>query len=139
MTKLLGNQCIISEKFSSSNIYTEIKGGSDHKLLKFTRYTRSLTRNVKYVRKRCFKNFESDKFLDKVREISWFSLYMCQNPSQAVELLTKNLTNILDSMAPIRTIQVRAKYAAWLTEETKALLKKRDTREFYKHNSKDIF
>ena len=84
------------------------------------------------------KNFESDKFLDKVREISWFSLYMCQNPSKAVELLTKNLTNILDSMAPIRTIQVRAKYAAWLTEETKALLKKRDIAQEAAAKSRDI-
>ena len=54
---------------------------------------------------------------------------MCQDPSTATELLTKKLTDLLDSMAPIRTIQVRSKYAAWLSEQTKALLKQRDSAE----------
>ena len=109
-----------------SDINTEFSGGSDHKLLKFTRYAKSATRGVRYVRKRCFKNFEPEKFLEKVKKISWFNLYMCQDPSKAVELLTQNISNILNTMAPIRTIQVRVKYAAWLTDETKAVMRRRD-------------
>ena len=62
---------------------------------------------------------------------------MCQDPTLAVELLTRNITSILDKMAPIRTIQVRAKYAAWLTEETKALLKKRDDAQEAATKSRD--
>ena len=110
-----------------SDITAELTGRSDHKLLKFTRFTKSLNRKVKYVRKRSFKNFDPKQFIEAVRNISWFDIYMCQDPSTATELLTKKLTDLLDSMAPIRTIQVRSKYAAWLSEQTKALLKQRDS------------
>ena len=109
-----------------SPIYLEFSGGSDHKLLKFTRYAKSITRSVKYVRKRSFKNFNSEEFVEAVKKISWFDLYMCQSPTQAAELLTRKLTYILDTMAPVRTIQVRTKYAAWLSDQTKAMLKSRD-------------
>ena len=120
-----------------SDIYVEFSGGSDHKLLKFTRFSKSITRSVKYVRKRCFKNFKPEKFIEKVRQISWFNVYMCQDPSKAVELLTKYLTSLLDNMAPIRTIQVRSRYAAWLSEETKDVLKRRNTAQATATRTKD--
>ena len=113
-----------------SDICLEFSGGSDHKLLKFTRFSKSMSRGSKYVRKRTFKNFNTEKFLTAVKELSWLDLYLCENPSKAVELLTKKLGEILDAMAPIRTIQVRTKYAAWLTDQTKALLKDRDKAQF---------
>ena len=109
-----------------SAITLEFSGGSDHKLLKFTRFAKSVTRSVKYVRKRSFKNFNSEEFMRAVRLLSWFDLYMCQDPTQATELLTRKLTDLLDTMAPVRTIQVRSKYAAWLSDHTKAMLKLRD-------------
>ena len=109
-----------------SEVYLQFSGGSDHKLLKITRFAKSVNRSVKYVRKRSFKNFKSEEFIAAVRQISWFDLYMCENPSEAADLLTRKLTGILDTMAPIRTIQVRSKYAAWLSDHTKAMLKDRD-------------
>ena len=106
-----------------SAIYLELTGGSDHKLLKFTRFAKSFNRKVKYVRKRSFKNFKSEDFVKAVRQLTWFDLYLCQDPTKAAELLTKKLTDLLDTMAPVRTIQVRSNYAAWLSDQTKALLK----------------
>ena len=44
-------------------------------------------------------------------------------PTQATEILTKKLSDILDTMAPVRTIQRRSKNAAWLSDQTKAMLK----------------
>ena len=102
-----------------SDISLEISGGSDHKILRFTRFTRSMSRSVKYVRKRSFKNFKPEDFLAAVKNISWLDLYMSEDPSEAVRLLTTKLGRILDTMAPIKTIQVRTKYAAWLTDQTK--------------------
>ena len=123
------------DKCSAINL--EFSGGSDHKLLKFTRYAKSVTRNIKYVRKRSFKNFKSEEFVKAVRQLSWFDLYMCQDPNQAAELLTKKLADLLDIMAPIRTIQVRSKYAAWLSEQTKAMLKLRDAAQATAARTKD--
>ena len=51
---------------------------------------------------------------------------MCQDPNQAAEMLTKKLTTILDQMAPIKTFQVRVKYAPWMSASTKDLLKVRN-------------
>ena len=109
-----------------SEVYTEFAGGSDHKLIKVTRYAKSLKRSVRYVRKRCYKNFKDEQFSEAVRQLSWFDPYMCNDANQAAEILTQKLTRILDNFAPIKTIQVRAKYAAWLTDETKDLMKERN-------------
>ena len=35
-----------------SDVYTEFSGGSDHKLIKVTRYSKTFKQNVRYVRKR---------------------------------------------------------------------------------------
>ena len=108
-----------------SEAYTEYRG-SDHKLIKVTRYCKSLKSNIRYVRKRVYKNFCAAKFCEEVRQISWYDVYMCDNPSQAAELLTNKLSYILDKMSPIRTIQVRKKYVPWLSLATKELMKERD-------------
>ena len=109
-----------------SDAYTEFIGGSDHKLIQVTRYCKSLKNNVRYVRKRVFKNFCALTFCEAVRQLSWYDLYMCDSPSQAAEILTSKISEILDQMAPIRTIQVRKKYVPWLSSGTKELMKKRD-------------
>ena len=51
---------------------------------------------------------------------------MCKDPCQAAELLTQKLTAILDEMAPIKTFQIRVKYAPWMSASTKDLLKVRN-------------
>ena len=110
-----------------SAVYTEFRGGSDHKLLRVTRFSKSMRSSPRYVRKRSFKNFSQEQFCDAVKELHWFDLYMCQDPNQAAEMLTKKLTTILDQMAPIKTFQVRVKYAPWMSASTKDLLKVRNT------------
>ena len=94
-----------------SDVHTEFMGGSDHRLLKIVRYSKSFKRSVRYVRKRCFKNFRSQEFIQAVRNISWFDLYLCQDVDQASKMITTKLGEILDAMAPIKTIQICTKYA----------------------------
>ena len=50
-----------------SNVYAEFTGGSDHKLIKITRYAKSIQRNVRFVRKRVFKNFVDNEFQQAVK------------------------------------------------------------------------
>ena len=58
-----------------------MNGGSDHKLLKRTRFSKAQVRSTRYVRKRCFKNFCKDKFCEAVKEISWYAdLHNLRNP-----------------------------------------------------------
>ena len=109
-----------------SDVQTEFMGGSDHRLLKIVRFSKSLKRSARYVRKRCFKNFNKEDFLQAVRQLTWYDLYMCQDVNQASQILTSKLGKILDAMAPIRTIQIHTRYASWLSDNTKKLLKERN-------------
>jgi hypothetical protein len=58
--------------------------------------------------------------------ISWLDLYLCEDVDTAVSLLSDRLTFILDTMAPMRTVQIRKKYAPWLSNTTLDLMKERD-------------
>ena len=86
-------------------------GGSDHKLIGATRYASAMKRNVRYVTKRCYKHFKKEEFISAVKLINWWQIYQCDDVDSALQLLTDNFTNILDQMAPIRTIQIRENYA----------------------------
>ena len=108
-----------------SQVHTEL-AGSDHKLLKVTRFAKSVKRSSRYVRKRCYKDFDETEFRKKVSELSWFELYLCDDVEKAVHLLTSNINRVLDQFAPVRTVQMRSRYAPWLSSETKAIMKERD-------------
>ena len=109
-----------------SEIHTYFHGSSDHKIIIGTRYTKCLVRNQRYVKKRSYKNFIQKDFLEAIQSSSWWDLYSCQDPEQAVEIFTNKLNLILDEMAPVRKYQIRNKYAPWLTNASKSLLTDRD-------------
>ena len=120
-----------------SDVQAEIQGGSDHKLLKITRFSKASVRKARYVKKRCFKNFCPDQFCEAVKLISWYELYMCDSPSRAAEILNRELSKILDKLAPVRTIQVHTKYAAWLSDASKKLLESRNEAQKRASESRD--
>ena len=109
-----------------SDVHSYFHGSSDHKILSGTRYTKSALRNSRYVKKRSYKNFCPDLFLKSLKETSWWELYSCNDPDEAVEIFTKKLTLILDEMAPIKKYQVCPKYAPWLSNGTKELINDRN-------------
>ena len=117
---------LINRPGKLSAVYSEFTGGSDHKIIKVTRYAKSLQQNSRYVRKRCFKNFKEEDFLKRVREMSLYDLYMCNDVNKATQILTEKLTSILDQLAPLKTVQTRTRYAPWLSPATKSTMKERD-------------
>lgn len=112
------------EKLSS--IQTHFTGMSDHKLLKVTRFSKSFKQNPRFVRKRMFKNFNDDMFREKLSESDLGEILDITDVNEATEILVTKLNNILDHMAPVKTVQTRSRYAPWLGEETKILQKERD-------------
>ena len=102
-------------------------GASDHKIIGCTRYSKSMKSNVRYVTKQCFKNFDKMLFLSEVSKINFWKIYECENVDLALKILTEDLTYILDKLAPIRTIQIRERYAPWLSKETKSIMSRRDS------------
>ena len=87
-----------------SDIAVHRIGGSDHKVVCFTRYAKSMVRNVRYIRKRCFKNFDGEEFMREVAEMRWVDVYLTEDVNVAVHLLTAKLSAALDKHALIKTI-----------------------------------
>ena len=105
-----------------SQIYTKYNG-SDHKVIMGVRFAKMVKTNVRYVRKRSFKNFEESVFLQKIRSLSWWDLYQATDVNKAVDIFTKKVSHVLDQVAPVKTFQTSSKYCPWLTQETKVLIK----------------
>ena len=110
-----------------SQVQSLVRGYSDHKLVIGTRYTKNIKESTRYVRRRSYKNFDEAAFLQKLREISMFDIYTCQNASQAADLMTNKINKILDEMAPVKKIQIRSRYAPWITPDCKDDMDKRDS------------
>ena len=109
-----------------SDVTAHVNGGSDHRVLHVVRYAKSMKRNVRYIRKRCFKKFDESGFKEDIKQLKWFEVYTCTDPDKAVQLLTEKITAVLDKFAPVRTIQVRSRYAPWVSEEVKVRMVERD-------------
>ena len=85
---------------------------SDHSLVLATRYAKNMRENIRYCRKRSYKNFDEKQFLEEVGKICWWEVYSSNDVDQAVDIFTRKLTDILDIMAPVKKFQIRTKYAA---------------------------
>ena len=109
-----------------SHVQVKVCGSSDHRLILATRYAKNIKDNIRYCKKRSYKNFDEKKFMQEVEKIKWWEVYSCQDIDMAVDIFTRKLTDILDIMAPIRRFQIRTKYAAWVTVDTKSKMKDRD-------------
>mgnify|MGYP001448712927 CR=1 FL=1 len=53
-------------------------------------------------------------------------ILLCTDVNDATKLLVDKISQVLDEMAPIKTIQTRTNYVPWLSEDTKGLPKERD-------------
>ena len=107
-----------------SQIYAQYKG-SDHKMIMGVRYTKLIKNKTRYVKKRSYKNFDEAKFIKRIKDTSWWDIYLATDVNDAVRLLTDKINIILDEMAPIKTFQTTTKYCPWLSKETKEIISQR--------------
>ena len=112
-----------------STVSTRHCGGSDHMLIFATRYSRSMRSTPRYIRKRCYKNFNAEEFVAAIKQVSWLDIYLAEDVNTAVTILSNKITFILDTLAPMKTIQVRTKYAPWLSKHTIELMKERNRKQ----------
>ena len=91
-----------------------------------TRYSRSMRSTPSYIRKRSYKNFNAEEFVAAIKQVSWLDIYLANDVDTAVEILSNKITFILDTLAPMKTVQVRTKYAPWLSKHTIELMKERN-------------
>ena len=94
-----------------------------------TRYSRTIKSASRYIRKRSYKNFNSEVFVSAIRQVRWLDLYLCEDVNTAVQILSSKIVFILDTMAPLKTIQIRTNYSPWLSKDTLDLMKERDKQQ----------
>ena len=69
-----------------------------------------------------FKSFKTDEFQEAVQIMPELEACLAATcPSTAATILTNGINKILDTMAPVCTIQNRKNYAPYLSVKTKAL------------------
>ena len=112
------------EKLSA--VQSKFCGSSDHKIIYATRYSRSMTKNARYVVKRCYQNFSLKHFLMDLAKVSWLDLYLSDDLNIAVDLFYSKYVAILNTHAPVRIIQTRKKYVPWLSDKSKNLIEERN-------------
>ena len=101
-------------------------GCSDHKLIYSVRYAKNINRKPRYIRKRCFKNFDAVRFKNEIHNLKWLDIYLSTNVDTAVQKLTDRITTVLDKYAPVQTVQIRSRYAPWLSNATKQVMQQRN-------------
>ena len=113
-----------SEKLSPVNAV--FWGGPDHKMIFGTRHSKLLNKNPRYVKKRSFKTFNPDAFLEDISKLYWWDIYQCDNVDTAVHLFTQRFSEVLDKHAPMKIFQFRRNYAPWISLATRDLMKQRN-------------
>ena len=109
-----------------SEIQIKNVGASDHRLITGTRFSKSVISKPKVIKKRSFKNFNPTEFIEAVHSLSWWDVYISEDVEEASNIFKKRINEILDKMAPVKSFQIRNKYAPWLTPNLKAEMQKRD-------------
>ena len=112
------------EKLSHPQVVSN--GGSDHKMIMCTRYTKQTIAKPRMVSKRSYKNFDPYVFLNRIRSLPMWQVYSCGDPETAVKVLSKFINDILDDLAPVKRFQVRRQYCPWISSETKVLMNERN-------------
>ena len=101
-------------------------GDSDHDLVKYLRFAKVPAAPTRIIKKRSYKKFDRDAFLQDVASVDWFDVFSCSDVDIAAEVFTNKFKYILNMHAPWVQFQQRRHFQPWITDVTKSLMKTRD-------------
>ena len=106
-------------------------GNSDHEIISYIRYTKLEPAPARVIIKRSYKKFDPQAFLADLSKIDWSEVYESLDVDIASDIFTAKFLSVLDCHAPYIKFQQRKHFCPWISEETKTLMKERDS---YKKN-----
>ena len=115
-----------NRKYRCSEVSVIPFGGSDHDIIGYTRYTKVPPEPARTIRKRSYKNFVQEDFLQELGKVDWTEVYHCQDVDSAAATFTRKFVDVLNSHAPWIVYQQRKHYCPWLTEQTEQMINSRD-------------
>ena len=104
-------------------------------MVSYCRYSKEPPTPAKTIRKRSYKEFLPEKYLEDLSKINWDDVLCCDDLDVATELFTRKIRYVLNVHAPWIIFQQRKHFCPWLTEETKQLMNQRDQ---LKQRAKDL-
>ena len=66
-------------KHRCSKITITSNGASDHDQLSYVRYSKNPPAPSRIIKKRLYKNFEKDGFIDDLKQVDWTDVYTCKD------------------------------------------------------------
>ena len=113
-------------KFKCSSPTVTNFGDSDHNIVGFVRLSKEPPAPTRTIRKRSYKYFEKEQFLQDLAEEDWTEVMTCRDVDEAVTCFTLKFKHVLDVHAPWIVFQQRKDFKPWISKETKAMMDKRD-------------
>ena len=118
-----------------SKVTVTTTGASDHDLISYVRYSKNPPSPPRVIRKRSYKKFVKEEFIEDLKQVDWTEVYGCDDVDAAAEIFSRKFRYVLNNHAPWIKIQERKTFSPWLTIETKDMMKLRDE---WKKNAKDL-
>ena len=103
-----------------------IDSSSDHKVIFFHKSTKVKAKVLLIRKARSYKNYTKEKLQNQLNMPRLNRLLFSTNLNYVANTLVDEVNRVLDVIAPVRTIQLRTKYAAHLTEATKQMMTDRN-------------
>ena len=113
-------------KHRCSKVAILTNGASDHDQISYVRYSKDPPSPARIIRKRSYKEFEKEAFIEDLKKVDWSDVYHCKDVDTAAEVFGRKFRFILNEHAPWVKIQSRKNFSPWLTKETKDLMNLRD-------------
>ena len=122
-------------KYRCSKVTVTSAGTSDHDMISYSRLSKEPPIPARTIRKRSYKNFNKDNFLEDLSKVTWDEVYTCDDVDTATAIFTRKLCYVLNVHAPWVQFQQRKFFSPWITSETKELMSQRD---MWKQRFKDL-
>ena len=105
-------------------------GQSDHLGIMVTKYSKELRSTARTTRKRVYKNFNEEAFVEDIKQAKaeglFSKIFETKDVEEAGDIFTGVYQAILDKHAPITVIQNRKSYVPYISKELKREMKIRD-------------
>ena len=86
---------------------------------------RDVRQSVKF-EGRSYRSFKQEAFREALLELDWREFYSAKDPGTAWNFIATSITQILDTMCPVRSFHIKNYRPSWITNELLEQIKDRD-------------
>ena len=122
---------------SIMSIKNTVRAYSDHNTLTIFLRTKDRREPGQDIQRRDRKNWNTERYLDKIKNIDWGNFYMSSDVNTLNSIFEEKVGTILEEEAPLKWYQARIFFKNWLTEDLKNEMQDRDEKREIARKSGD--